>query len=176
MAKTKKIIKTITVDADKCNGCRSCEVICSAFHSTPKYSTINTARARIHVTTHRLKNIWLPVFAGDYVLAECGCRDKYLLDGKEYSECSFCRAACPSRDLFKEPDSGLPLKCDMCEGEATPLCVEWCLNDVLTYQEREEEVEEPVMMGDLEKGLESLVARFGLEKLTGSLTRLSRKD
>lgn len=173
MGKIKKIIKTITVDADKCNGCRSCEVICSAFHSTPKYSTINTARARIHVTTHRLRNIWLPVFAGDYVLAECGCRDKYVLDGKEYSECSFCRAVCPSRDLFKEPDSGLPLKCDMCEGEATPLCVEWCLNDVLTYQEREEEVEEAPVMGDLEMGLEALVDRYGLEKLTSLLTRLS---
>ncbi len=42
-------------------------------------------------------------------------RDKYMIDGKEYDECGFCRASCPSRDAFKEPDSGLPLKCDMCE-------------------------------------------------------------
>ena len=176
MAKIKKKIKTITVDADKCNGCRTCEVICSAFHSTPKYSTINTARARIHVTTHRLKNIWLPVFAGDYTPAECSGRDKYVLNGKEYDECGFCRAVCPSRDLFKEPDSGLPLKCDMCEGEEKPLCVEWCLNDVLTYEEREEEVEEPLEMGDLETGLESLIDKYGLEKITNSLSRLSQKD
>ena len=175
MAKIKKKIKTITVDADKCNGCRTCEVICSAFHSTPKYSTVNTARARIHVTTHRLKNIWLPVFAGDYTPAECSGRDKYVLNGKEYDECGFCRAVCPSRDLFKEPDSGLPLKCDMCEGEEKPLCVEWCLNDVLTYEEREEEVEEPLEMGDLEKGLESLIDKYGLEKITNSLSRLSQK-
>jgi len=176
MAKIIKKIRTITVDADKCNGCRTCEVICSAFHSTPKYSTVNTARARIHVTTHRLRNIWLPVFAGDYTPTECSCRDKYVLDGKEYYECSFCRAACPSRDLFKEPDSGLPLKCDMCEGEETPLCVQWCLNDVLTYQEREEEVDEPAAIGDLEMGLDALISRFGLEELTGSLSRLSQKD
>ncbi len=175
MAKIKKKIKTITVDADKCNGCRTCEVICSAFHSTPKYSTVNTARARIHVTTHRLKNIWLPVFAGDYTPAECSGRDKYVLNGKEYDECGFCRAVCPSRDLFKEPDSGLPLKCDMCEGEEKPLCVEWCLNDVLTYEEREEEVEEPLEMGDLEMGLESLIDKYGLEKITNSLSRLSQK-
>jgi benzoyl-CoA reductase subunit BamC len=176
MAKIKKKIRTITVDADKCNGCRTCEVICSAFHATPKYSTINTARARIHVTTHRLKNIWLPIFAGDYTAAECNCRDKYVLGGKEYDECSFCRAACPSRDLFKEPDSGLPLKCDMCEGETTPLCVEWCLNDVLTYEEREEEVEELLEIGNLEMGLESLVDKFGLEKITSSLSRLSQRE
>ena len=48
---------------------------------------------------------------------------------------------------FKEPDSGLPLKCDMCEGEEEPLCVKWCLVDALTYEEREEEVEEEVKVG-----------------------------
>ena len=34
--KIKKKIKTIKVDVDKCNGCRGCEVICSAFHAEPK--------------------------------------------------------------------------------------------------------------------------------------------
>jgi benzoyl-CoA reductase subunit BamC len=176
MAKIKKKIKTIKVDADKCNGCRTCEVVCSAFHSAPKYSTVNTARARIHVTTHRLKNIWLPVFAGEYTPSECRGRDKYVIDGKQYDECGFCRASCPSRDLFKEPDSGLPLKCDMCEGEEKPLCVEWCLNDVLTYEEREEEVEEHLEMKDLEVGLESLIDKYGQEKIVSTMSRLLLKN
>ena len=55
MAKIKKIIKTIKIDADKCNGCRGCEIICSAFHATPQYSSINPARSRIQVVSHRLK-------------------------------------------------------------------------------------------------------------------------
>ena len=71
-------------------------------------------------------------------------RNKYTIDGKEYDECAFCRASCPSRSDFKEPDSGLPLKCDMCEGEEEPLCVKWCMVDALTYEEREEEIEEEV--------------------------------
>ena len=125
MATTKKKIKRIKIDADKCNGCRGCEIVCSSFHATPKYSEINPARSRIQVISHRLKNIWLPVFAGEYAPAECMGRDVYVIDGKEYDECGFCRAACPSRDMFKEPDSGLPLKCDMCEGEEKPKCVEW---------------------------------------------------
>ena len=50
--------------------------------------------------------------------------------------------SCPSRDRFKEPDSGLPLKCDMCEGEEQPLCVKWCLAEALIVEEREEEVDE----------------------------------
>jgi benzoyl-CoA reductase subunit BamC len=175
MAKIKKMIKNIKVDADKCNGCRACEVICSAFHATPKYSSINPARARIQVLSYRLKDIWLPVFAGEYTPSECMGRETYVIDGKEYEECSFCRASCPARDRFVEPDSGLPLRCDMCEGEEKPLCVKVCLNNVLTYEEREEEVEEEENMDLVEIGLQSLLDKHGFDKLVDTLARMSEK-
>jgi benzoyl-CoA reductase subunit BamC len=104
-------------------------------------------------------------------------RDKYVIDGKEYDECDFCRASCPSRDVFKEPDSGLPLKCDMCENDpplSEPMCVQWCLNDALTYEEREEEVEEEKeKLGDVEIGLESLVDKYGMQKIMDTVARMS---
>ncbi len=174
--KKKKIVKTIKVDVDKCNGCRACEVACSAFHAAPKYSSNNPARSRIRVIREPLKDIYVPVYAGENARAECMGRDKYVIDGKEYEECAFCRAACPSRDLFKEPDSGLPLKCDMCESDPElekPLCVQWCLVDALTYEEREEEAEEEAKPGDVEVGVESLVDQYGLEKVIDTVTRLS---
>jgi benzoyl-CoA reductase subunit BamC len=176
--KTKKTIKTIKVDVDKCNGCRSCEIICSAFHAVPKYSSINPARSRIRLIRHPLRDIYVPVLAGEYANAECAGRDKYVIDGKEYEECAFCRASCPSRDIFKEPDSGLPLKCDMCEGEDEPLCVKWCLNDALVYEEREEEVEEDEIEAqeEMEIGLEVLADRFGLEKITDAVARMREKE
>jgi benzoyl-CoA reductase subunit BamC len=116
------------------------------------------------------------VYAGEYTMAECAGRDKYTIDGKEYDECSFCRASCPSREEFKEPDSGLPLKCDMCEGEDEPLCVKWCLVDALTLEEREEEVEEQEEMEDLELGLESLADKFGIQTMMDTLARMSKDD
>lgn len=179
MAKIKKKVKTIKVDADKCNGCRGCEIVCSAFHSTPKYSGINPARSRIQILRHPIKDIWLPVFAGEYTPAECMGRDQYVIDGKEYEECSFCRAACPSRDIFKEPDSGLPLKCDMCEDEPPrekPMCVEWCVNDVLTYEEREEEVEEQVEAEAVQAGLTAMIDKYGLEQVMDTVARMSKKE
>jgi len=44
------------------------------------------------------------------------------------------------------PDAeDIPLKCDVCGEpmpEGGPLCVQWCLNDSLTYEpERQEEIE-----------------------------------
>jgi len=178
--KKTKVIKTIKIDVDNCNGCRACEAICSAFHATPKYSSTNPARSRIRVVRDPLRDVFVPVYAGEYTASECMARDRYVIDGRQYDECAFCRASCPSRDLFKEPDSGLPLKCDLCEDLEDPtldepLCVQWCLNDALTYEEREEEIEEEEEepLDELEIGLESLADRYGLEKIMDTLTRMS---
>jgi len=173
MGKVKKKVKAIKIDLDKCNGCRACEMICSSFHATPKYSSNNPARSRIRLIREPLRDVYLPVYAGQNAAAECMGRDKYVIDGKEYDECGFCRAACPSRDIFKEPDSGLPLKCDMCEGEEKPLCVQWCITDALTYEEREEEVEEDEQPEEVEIGLEALVDKYGLQKVMDTVVRMS---
>lgn len=176
MAKIRKKIKTVKIKADQCNGCRACEIICSAFHASPPYSSINPARSRIRVVRYPLDDIWVPVFAGEYAFAECMGRDKYIIDGKEYEECAFCRAACPSRDVFKEPNSGLPLRCDMCEGEDKPLCVEQCLNDVLIFEEREEEVDEQVYPQELDVGVDTLVDKYGLDKLSDAVARRAMRE
>ncbi|MCP4121499.1 MAG: (4Fe-4S)-binding protein, partial [Bacteroidetes bacterium] len=83
------------------------------------------------------------------------------------------------REEFKEPDSGLPLKCDMCEGEDEPLCVKWCLVDALSVEEREEEVSEEEVQEeaiDLDIGLESLADKYGMEKIMDAVARMSNKD
>lgn len=181
MAKVMKKIKRIKIDTDKCNGCRACEMICSSFHAKPQYSSNNPARSRIRVIRDPLKDIFVPVYAGEYTESECAGRDKYVINGKEYDECAFCRASCPSRSEFKEPDSGLPLKCDMCESDPTlekPLCVQWCMVDALIYEEREEEVEEEenVKQEEAEVGLEALVDKYGLDKIKETMARLTKKD
>ena len=179
MKAEKKIIKTIRVDVDKCNGCRACEVICSAFHATPKYSSNNPERSRIRVIHEPLRDMYVPVYAGEYAAAECSGRNKYTINGRDYDECSFCRASCPSRSLFKEPDSGLPLNCDMCESDpalAEPMCVQWCLNDALVYEEREEEMaQDEGTRQELETGLESLADRHGMQKILDTVARMSKK-
>ena len=179
MSTVKKIVKTIRIDPDLCNGCRACEVICSAFHATPKYSSNNPERSRIRVVRDPIRDVCLPVYAGQYTASECMGKNKYVIDGKEYSDCDFCRAACPSRTLFHEPDSGLPLKCDMCEDDPPqekPLCVQWCITDALVYEEREEEVEEEVTVEEVEPGLESIVDKYGLQKVMDIVARMAKTD
>ena len=100
---------------------------------------------------------------------------------KRYSECSFCRAACPSRDYFIEPDSHLPLKCDMCEDEpalAQPLCVTVCQPGCLTYEVRQlqSQVDEIEEVQTMERGLESLVKEHGIEAVIENMKRLSKRQ
>jgi benzoyl-CoA reductase subunit BamC len=178
----KKLIKRIKIDVNKCNGCLGCEVICSASHAAPKFSSNNPARSRIRVIREPLSDIYVPVFAGEYTAAECAGRDKYIIDGKEYEECAFCRASCPSRDAFKEPDSGLPLKCDMCESDPSleePLCVQWCLADALTFEVQEVEVDEAEQqetVEELDAGLQALAHKHGWSQVMDAINRMSEKD
>ncbi len=140
----KKVVKTLKIDTDKCTGCRACELICSAFHAEPKYGVVNSSRSRIRVFRDEEDGLFVPIMAGEYTDAECNGRSTVVINGKEYGQCSFCRSSCPTRDLFKEPDSGIPLKCDMCGDpmpEGGPRCVKWCLAEALVYVETEEEVE-----------------------------------
>lgn len=175
-----KIVKQINVDIDKCIGCRACELACSAFHATPRYSSVNPAKSRIRVMVDELKDAYVPVRAGDYAPVECNGRHIYTINGKEYRECSFCNVACPSRGYFKEPDSGLPVKCDMCEADPPldePWCVKVCGCDALTYEERVTEVtKEEEKKEDIEIGLLSLADKYGMQELMDTVARMSKKE
>ncbi len=181
MIKKEKIIK---INTDKCTGCRSCEMACSAFHATPRYSITNPDRARIHVFRNELMDEYVPVYASEFTQARCNGRQVHTIAGKEYSICTFCGASCPSRDIFKEPDSGLPLKCDLCESDPPleePMCVQVCEPGCLTYEEREvvEEKEEgsvPISQKtiEMEIGLESLIKKHGIKKVKDALSKMSK--
>jgi benzoyl-CoA reductase subunit BamC len=63
----------------------------------------------------------------------------------------------------------------MCESDPPlekPLCVQWCINEALTYEEKEEEVVEEEKLGEMEKGLETLVDKYGLEKVVDTVSRM----
>ncbi|MDT3701166.1 MAG: (4Fe-4S)-binding protein [Thermincola sp.] len=148
---------------------------CSGFHAKPQFGSFNPARSRIRVVMDMLNDEYVPVRATDYAKAACAGRPTYMINGKEYSECSFCGNVCPIRDLFKEPDSGLPLKCDMCAGEELPLCVQVCRREALTYEEIDE-VQEEVKADDMETGIKALIDKFGPQKVSDTFNRMTKKD
>lgn len=172
----KRKVKLLKVNLNECVGCRMCELICAAFHSAPKYAAATPEAGRIRVFRDELKGTFVPIKGSFYTKAECAGRILYVNDDLPLSEykpelwvvCSFCGASCPSRDLFKEPGTGLPLKCDMCESDPPlqePVCVRWCFVNALTYEEWEEEVREEEKVEELEVAVESLIDRYGWDRV-----------
>lgn len=176
----KKIIKDIHINPDNCNGCRACEIACAAFHAKPKYSSFNPSRARIRMVINEINDEWVAIRSGSFSKNECKGRSRYIINGKEYSECSFCSTICPDRKIFKEPDSNLPLKCDMCgeDPEQIPMCVQICSRQALAYSYREDEVHMPEekIGQDLETGLGALTEKYGLEKIKDAVGRMAKKN
>ncbi len=173
-------IKVIHVNADRCTGCRSCEMACSAFHAEPRYSSLNTARARIRVFVDEVNDVYLPIRGGHYTQAECNGRNRFQIEKKAFNECVFCRAVCSSRSWFKDPDSGLPLLCDMCEDTpplAVPMCVQACKFGALTYVELKDQGRKKMPQSDdVITGIEALADRHGLQKVVETISKMMKSN
>ena len=116
-------MKGIAVNFDKCTGCATCELICSLHHygvNNPKKSCIRVIRLPEHGQC-------FPIIAGPVIEKECKTKCPIIFGGKEYEQCLFCRASCPSRPLFREPGTGDPITCDLCTR-----CVTFCPTGALT--------------------------------------------
>ena len=123
-------MKKIKIDFTKCTGCHTCEAACSLQHID---NIVNPKRSRIRIL--RVGNVNLPVIAGPYTEAECTSKGIIPIGEQEYDACLFCRASCPARPIFREPDVDIPLKCDFCGEPPDPQCVRWCSTDALTLVE-----------------------------------------
>jgi benzoyl-CoA reductase subunit BamC len=119
----------IKIDHKACTGCKQCEIVCSLAHT----GTVNPWRSRIRVYVG--EEFCLPVIAGPYTEAACNSKGTVIVDGVEVDACVLCRASCPVKSVYKEPDTGIALKCDFCGEPPNPQCVEWCAPNALTLVE-----------------------------------------
>jgi ferredoxin len=115
--------------ADRCSGCRACELICAL----ENYHALNPKKAALRVTGH------FPD-PGRYTMAlcdQCGdCADvcptnaiqkdeqtgAFLISAEDCIQCNICIEECPTGAMTKHEDTQyVPIKCTLC-GK----CVEFC--------------------------------------------------
>jgi len=128
-------MKKILVDHTKCTGCRQCETICSAIHYEGE---VNPGKSRIRIFIDDDNSVFHPVIAGPFTNAECTAKSIINVDGVEYDECTICRASCPGRTWFFEPETNIALKCDFCGDPPDPQCVAICAHEALKLIDDEE--------------------------------------
>jgi len=119
----------VKIDFEKCTGCRSCEAVCSLEH----FNVVNPMKSRIRVFNDSDQRVYFPIISGPFTDAQCTNKTIKVIGGVEIDGCVLCPAAsCPSRHLFIEPGTDIPLKCDMCGEPPDPMCVKICFSGALT--------------------------------------------
>lgn len=158
----KQIIKAISVDFDKCTGCRTCEAVCAASNHPVK---INGERVSglgnpflSNIKVHHFNpDVDIPVTCALCPDTPCikACpvapdiktgrkalyRDEELLTIKNDKErclgCGECAKACENMRagvIYSNEKTGKPERiCTLCNG--SPQCVEYCPYDALDYIE-----------------------------------------
>ena len=119
----------IKIDFSKCTGCRYCEAACALEH----FKVVNPMKSRIRVIGDSKNRMFVPLISGPFTDAQCTNKTLKVIGGVEMDGCALCPASsCPSRHLFVEAGTGIPLKCDMCGEPPDPMCVKSCFSGALT--------------------------------------------
>ena len=96
----------LRIEMEMCIGCRRCELACSLNHYDK--DSVNPKKSRIRAWI-KDENIY-PVVSGPFNNAACTSKHEIIINEKVYDGCSICRAPCPEKSWFQEPDTGILLK------------------------------------------------------------------
>lgn len=136
--------KVLTVDLNKCGGCRTCEMICSWSHDPGE---IRPSRSRIGVVRDERLCINFPVFCVQCEKPPCrdACpvnaisRDSstgaVVINPNACIGCRACFIVCPYGAIGLDPEKKVAFKCDLCQGD--PQCVKWCPREAISFEKAE---------------------------------------
>lgn len=133
-------MKIITVNPDKCTGCRLCELACSL----KNVGEFNPARARIHVIGFE-ELFCLPIMCFQCEKPYCAqvcpacalIREEATGIVRVIKEkcvgCKICILACPFGNMAFSSEDRRTVKCELCDGN--PECVAFCPTGALEFRE-----------------------------------------
>ncbi len=131
--------KVLTIDYEKCTGCRLCEQVCSVRHE----GVINPARSRIKVVKWENEGLYIPMVCQQCesapCIAACPMNARYTNEqlgtrNTNYDQCIGCKtcvAVCPFGAVGFDPVAKKIISCDLCDGD--PVCVKFCDTEALQY-------------------------------------------
>lgn len=138
-------MKGISLDVEKCSGCRACELACSMKH-TGEYNPLNS---RIHISIFPEKAFAIPVvcFQCNEPWCEKICPSGAITTKTDEEKgirvveigkdkcvgCKMCMLACPFGNM--RFDGRYAAKCDLCDGD--PECIHFCAKGALQFKEVE---------------------------------------
>lgn len=137
-------MKVITIDPERCIGCRNCEYACSFKQN---YDFLRTD-SRIRVNIYPEDRVCIPLACVHcsipYCLELCPAgaiarnyqTGTVEIDKERCVGCKMCMLACPFGCIIFDPKEQVSKKCDLCQGD--PNCVKFCISGALQFVEVEE--------------------------------------
>ena len=133
-------MKRILVWKEVCSGCRACEIACVVQHE----GQFNTALARIKVTKIEPEGLDVPgvcrLCRRPACVTACPTEALYRdeetpgvvrLQADKCIGCAACVDGCPFGVVTLHPATGLPLICDLCDGQ--PACGKRCATGAIRF-------------------------------------------
>ena len=136
--------KIILLNAEKCTGCRRCELVCSF----AKEKIFNPAQSRIRLLRIKESEKTVPIVCQQCVTPLCTyvCPTKAITKDEETGlvthdpdlciGCLMCFVACPIGGISINPETRKPIKCDLCGGD--PKCVSECEYGAIEFVDLDE--------------------------------------
>jgi carbon-monoxide dehydrogenase iron sulfur subunit len=136
--------KVLYIDYQKCTGCRTCEMVCSAKHD----GILNPMRSRIKVMKWEAEGLYVPMSCQQCQDAPCMnvcpvkaiSRDedmaRVMVDYDVCIGCRACVAVCPFGAMSFNTIDKQVFKCDLCDGD--PQCARFCDVNAIEYIDADE--------------------------------------
>jgi anaerobic carbon-monoxide dehydrogenase iron sulfur subunit len=117
----------LTLDNQKCTGCKLCELACSSSHQ----NIFNPAKSHLKIiisedgTNKQLKSCTLCLACvNSCPVGAIGFNNNWLtVDIDQCTSCGVCAGACPQGVIYQDA-AGKAAVPDFCRGN--PLCAAWC--------------------------------------------------
>ncbi len=135
-------MEKIVWNPTKCTGCRVCEAVCSLI----KEGEFNPVKARGKVVRTIERQIVYKVRVSCLQCDEPFCKaicpmgaisendaGVKIVNEVKCIGCGMCEIACPVGAITVNPEKGVAIKCDQCEGLDEPQCVKYCSVEALQY-------------------------------------------
>lgn len=123
--------------AEKCTGCKTCEMICSLSHE----GRCNPVESRVRLIKNEREGINFPLVCAQCEKPTCKemCpvaaifvdRDVVETDAVKCVGCRMCVLNCPIGAAAMNPVTHEIIRCDLCGGD--PLCVKYCPEEAIQF-------------------------------------------
>jgi len=137
-------MKIISIDLDRCVGCRSCEQACSMYGTGGFRRESSNIRVNIYpgerfistLTCVQCETAVCLEICPSGALARSPETNAVVLDESRCVGCKMCLMSCPFGNIHFNTEKHVIQKCNLCDGE--PRCVGFCMPRALNYLEVEE--------------------------------------